>query len=67
MTANTDAELADHCMENTVPEFRAKVRSGCRVLVAGKAFGCGSSREQAARALLGKPLDSLEFPPLRSS
>ncbi|MCJ1229307.1 hypothetical protein MMC12_005972 [Toensbergia leucococca] len=53
MTANTDAELADHCMENTVPEFRAKVRSGCRVLVAGKAFGCGSSREQAARALLG--------------
>ncbi|CAM1505960.1 Fc.00g115970.m01.CDS01 [Cosmosporella sp. VM-42] len=36
-----------------VPDFRDKVKGGQRVVVAGKAFGVGSSRENAPRALKG--------------
>ena len=36
-------ELAAHCMEDADPEFAARVRAG-DVIVAGKNFGCGSSR-----------------------
>jgi len=43
-------ELAKHVMEDISPEFAAKVRSG-DIIVAGRNFGCGSSREQAPRAL----------------
>jgi 3-isopropylmalate/(R)-2-methylmalate dehydratase small subunit len=43
-------DLADHAMEDVDPGFRAKVRPGDFV-VAGENFGCGSSREQAPRAL----------------
>jgi 3-isopropylmalate/(R)-2-methylmalate dehydratase small subunit len=43
-------ELAKHVMEDIAPEFAAKVREG-DVIVAGRNFGCGSSREQAPRAL----------------
>jgi len=39
-------ELAKHCMEDADPEFPAKVRPG-DIIVAGKNFGCGSSREHA--------------------
>jgi 3-isopropylmalate/(R)-2-methylmalate dehydratase small subunit len=39
-------ELGAHAMENIDPEFSKKVRQG-DVIVAGKNFGCGSSREQA--------------------
>uniref|UniRef100_A0A7V3YKZ9 3-isopropylmalate dehydratase small subunit n=1 Tax=Candidatus Caldatribacterium californiense TaxID=1454726 RepID=A0A7V3YKZ9_9BACT len=44
-------ELARHVMEDLDPEFVQKVRSG-DFIAAGKNFGCGSSREQAPRALL---------------
>jgi 3-isopropylmalate/(R)-2-methylmalate dehydratase small subunit len=40
------AELAAHCMEDADPEFVKKVKPG-DVIVAGKNFGCGSSREHA--------------------
>jgi 3-isopropylmalate dehydratase small subunit len=40
-------------MEHVYHEFRSLVRGGQRVVVGGKAFGCGSSREQAVRALKG--------------
>ncbi len=40
------AELATHCMEDIDPEFAGKVQPG-DVIVAGKNFGCGSSREHA--------------------
>jgi len=46
------AELAPHAFENLKPEFAKKVRAG-DVIVAGRNFGCGSSREHAPRALLG--------------
>jgi 3-isopropylmalate/(R)-2-methylmalate dehydratase small subunit len=42
--------LAAHCLEAVDPDFAAAVRPG-DVIVAGKNFGMGSSREQAAQAL----------------
>jgi len=45
------AALAAHCLEGVRPEFPATVRRG-DVVVAGSNFGMGSSREQAAEALL---------------
>jgi len=39
-------ELALHCMEDIDPEFASKVNSG-DIIVAGRNFGCGSSREHA--------------------
>lgn len=39
-------ELAAHCMEDEDPEFSKKVSQG-DFIVAGKNFGCGSSREHA--------------------
>ncbi len=44
------AELAKHAMEDADPEFALKVRPG-DFIVAGKNFGCGSSREHAPIAL----------------
>ncbi|KAL9104371.1 MAG: hypothetical protein Q9163_000671 [Psora crenata] len=52
-SALTDEALADHCMEYSYPDFRNNVRAGRQILVAGKAFGVGSSREMAPRALKG--------------
>ena len=44
------AELATHAMEGLDPDFHSKVKEGDFVL-AGKNFGCGSSREHAPIAL----------------
>jgi len=44
------AALAAHCMEDADPEFVKKMRPG-DVLVAGRNFGCGSSREHAPIAI----------------
>ncbi|MEN6561837.1 MAG: 3-isopropylmalate dehydratase small subunit [Acidobacteriota bacterium] len=46
----TPEEMAKHAMEDLDPGFAAKVKPG-DVVVAGKNFGCGSSREQAAACL----------------
>jgi 3-isopropylmalate/(R)-2-methylmalate dehydratase small subunit len=43
-------EIARHCLESIDPAFAANVRPG-DVLVGGRNFGAGSSREQAAEAL----------------
>jgi 3-isopropylmalate/(R)-2-methylmalate dehydratase small subunit len=43
--------IAPHCLEAVRPEFAASVRPG-DVIAAGPNFGIGSSREQAAGALV---------------
>ncbi|HTY44656.1 MAG TPA: 3-isopropylmalate dehydratase small subunit [Patescibacteria group bacterium] len=40
-------ELAKHIMEDIDPTFAAKIVPGKSIIVAGKNFGMGSSREQA--------------------
>ncbi len=49
-TISDPAEMAKHALEDLDPSFAKTVHKG-DVLVAGKNFGCGSSREQAAFAL----------------
>jgi len=44
------AELAKHAMEGLDPDFHSKVKDG-DYIVAGRNFGCGSSREHAPIAL----------------
>jgi 3-isopropylmalate/(R)-2-methylmalate dehydratase small subunit len=43
-------ELKKHCMEDADPEFFSKISAG-DIVVAGKNFGCGSSREHAPIAI----------------
>ena len=43
-------ELAKHCMEDIDAGFAARVRPG-EIMVAGRNFGCGSSREHAPLAI----------------
>lgn len=45
-------ELGAHCMEDIDPEFSKKISSG-DIIVAGKNFGCGSSREHAQISIKG--------------
>ena len=47
------SKMAEVCMENYDPSFNGIAKSG-DILVAGFNFGCGSSREQAATAILAK-------------
>jgi 3-isopropylmalate/(R)-2-methylmalate dehydratase small subunit len=42
--------LAEHCMEDARGDFASQVRPG-DVIVAGRNFGCGSSREHAPIAI----------------
>jgi 3-isopropylmalate/(R)-2-methylmalate dehydratase small subunit len=49
---NNPDELAKHAFEGTRDEFAKNVREG-DVIVGGRNFGCGSSREHAPLALVG--------------
>ncbi len=49
-TISDPAEMAQHAMEDADPRFAKEVQPG-DLIVAGKNFGCGSSREQAATCL----------------
>jgi 3-isopropylmalate/(R)-2-methylmalate dehydratase small subunit len=44
-------ELSKHIMEDLDPSFHAKINPGKSIIVAGKNFGMGSSREQAPLAI----------------
>jgi homoaconitate hydratase len=49
----TREKMAEVCMENYDPSFGQTAKAG-DILVSGFNFGCGSSREQAATAILAK-------------
>ncbi|UCF70407.1 MAG: 3-isopropylmalate dehydratase small subunit [candidate division WOR-3 bacterium] len=52
LSITTDREeMAKHCFEAVYPEFLKDGQPG-DIIVAGKNFGCGSSREQAATCLI---------------
>ena len=44
------AELGSHCMEDLDADFHQKARTA-KIIVAGRNFGCGSSREHAPLAI----------------
>ena len=50
-TLTAPAEIARHALEDLDPAFAAGVRPG-DIIVAGRNWGCGSSREQAATCLV---------------
>ena len=50
LNTSDPAELAKHVMEDAGKDFPKKVKPG-DIIVAGKNFGCGSSREHAPLAL----------------
>lgn len=52
LTINDEKELAQHAFEGTRDDF-AKLAQEGDVIVAGRNFGCGSSREHAPLALKG--------------
>lgn len=52
-SCTTDEEFGQHVLCHTHPDFRDKVKSGQKIVVAGNAFGVGSSRECAVSALKG--------------
>ncbi len=49
-TISDPKEMAQHALEDLDPDFTKKVKKG-DIIVAGKYFGCGSSREQAVTCL----------------
>lgn len=50
LNTSDPAELAKHIMEDADKDFPTKVKAG-DIIVAGKNFGCGSSREHAPIAI----------------
>ncbi|MDR1961950.1 MAG: 3-isopropylmalate dehydratase small subunit [Gracilibacteraceae bacterium] len=50
MNRTEPEHLAAHCMEDADPDFAGRARPG-DVIIGGKNFGCGSSREHAPIAI----------------
>ena len=60
-TSDVDA-LAEHCLEDLRPEFAEDARQG-DIIVAGRNFGCGSSREHAPLVLKAKAAAKNSYAP----
>lgn len=58
LNTSDPAELAGHCLEDADPDFPKKVKPG-DIIVAGKNFGCGSSREHAPLAIKGAEIEAV--------
>lgn len=52
LDSQDEAFLGSKCMENIAPDFIKRAQKG-DIMVAGRNFGCGSSREHAPVALKG--------------
>lgn len=50
LNVSDPGKLAEHVMEDADPQFASKIHKG-DMIVAGKNFGCGSSREHAPIAI----------------
>ena len=50
-TLRSPQEIAPHALEDLDPDFAAQVQKG-DIIVGGRNWGCGSSREQAATCLV---------------
>lgn len=53
MPGTSDEDLGSHAFQYVRPDFVKKVKEGYNIVVGGKGFGSGSSREEAPRALKG--------------
>ncbi|MFH0763121.1 MAG: 3-isopropylmalate dehydratase small subunit [Candidatus Omnitrophota bacterium] len=52
LVSSDAAELGRHCLESIRPDFVKEARAG-DIIVAGRNFGCGSSREHAPLSIKG--------------
>lgn len=57
-TIDDPEEMAEHAMEDLDPTFKERVEEG-DIIVAGKNFGMGSSREQAAICLVHSGISAI--------
>ena len=58
LTSIDPIELAKHAFEPLGKDFQQQLQAS-KVVVAGKNFGCGSAREQAASCLIGAGIEAV--------
>ena len=58
LVLRSEKDLAEHVMEGADPEFSKKVNEG-DIIVGGRNFGCGSSREHAPIAIKGAGISAV--------